>query len=351
MIVTITLTPALDKTVTLPGFAVDKVNRVQSMRLDAGGKGINVSKVLKALGTDSVACGILGGGTGRFIQNSLTEAGIACDFAQVPQDTRTNLKVIDPVNHTNTDINEAGAPVSEETLEEVFARAAAHLHKDDIVVLAGKAPQGTADTIFADWTKRFRELGVKVYMDADAALLIAGVIVHDLAKIDEMDADTLGLVSDYSVDGKLIGHIVRGVVNIQLAAEKTKASPGKALLLQHMVLSHHGIPEYGSPLAPKFPEAEAVLITSCIVEGQHAVVGFNHLTEEYFLLPYEEIPVQFPGTGDIFSSIIVGRLKDGDHLRHATRIAMDTLRNWIDINKDDKDKNRGIPIERHLGDL
>ena len=166
MIVTITLTPALDKTVTLPGFAVDKVNRVQSMRLDAGGKGINVSKVLKALGTDSVACGILGGGTGRFIQNSLTEAGIACDFAQVPQDTRTNLKVIDPVNHTNTDINEAGAPVSEETLEEVFARAAAHLHKDDIVVLAGKAPQGTADTIFADWTRRFRELGVKVYMDA-----------------------------------------------------------------------------------------------------------------------------------------------------------------------------------------
>ena len=84
------------------------------------------------------------------------------------------------------------------------------------------------------------------------------MIVHDLAKIDEMDADTLGLVSDYSVDGKLIGHIVRGVVNIQLAAEKTKANPGKALLLQHMVLSHHGIPEYGSPLAPKFPEAEVL---------------------------------------------------------------------------------------------
>ena len=97
--------------------------------------------------------------------------------------------------------------------------------------------------------------------------------------------------------------------------------------------------------------SHSVLITSCIVEGQHAVVGFNHLTEEYFLLPYEEIPVQFPGTGDIFSSIIVGRLKDGDQLRHATRIAMDTLRNWIDTNKDDKDKNRGIPIERHLGDL
>lgn len=97
-----------------------------------------------------------------------------------------------------------------------------------------------------------------VYPQLNASLLTAGVIVHDLAKIDEMDADTLGLVSDYSVDGKLIGHIVRGVVNIQLAAEKTKASPGKALLLQHMVLSHHGIPKYGSPLAPKFPEAEVL---------------------------------------------------------------------------------------------
>ena len=73
---------------------------------------------------------------------------------------------------------------------------------------------------------------MSVYPQLNASLLIAGVIVHDLAKIDEMDADTLGLVSDYSVDGKLIGHIVRGVVNIQLAAEKTKASPGKALLLQ-----------------------------------------------------------------------------------------------------------------------
>lgn len=95
----------------------------------------------------------------------------------------------------------------------------------------------------------------------------------------------------------------------------------------------------------------SVVITSCVVEGQHAVVGYNHFTAEHFLLPYEEIPVQFPGTGDIFSSIIVGRLQDGDNLRHATRTAMDTLRQWIDVNKDNKDKNRGIPIERHLGDL
>lgn len=97
-----------------------------------------------------------------------------------------------------------------------------------------------------------------VYPGLNASLLTAGVIVHDLAKIDEMDADALGLVADYSVDGKLLGHIVRGVVNIQTACEKTGASPAKALLLQHMVLSHHGIPDYGSPMPPKFPEAEVL---------------------------------------------------------------------------------------------
>lgn len=97
--------------------------------------------------------------------------------------------------------------------------------------------------------------------------------------------------------------------------------------------------------------SQSVLITTCIVDQQHAVVGYNHFNNEHFLLPYEEIPVQFPGTGDIFSSIIVGRLRDGDGLRHATRTAMDILRNWIDINKDNEDKNRGIPVERHLSDL
>ena len=97
-----------------------------------------------------------------------------------------------------------------------------------------------------------------VYPRLNASLLTAGVIVHDLAKIDEMDADALGLVSDYSVDGKLLGHIVRGVVNIQTACEKTGASTAKGLLLQHMVLSHHGIPDYGSPVTPRFPEAEVL---------------------------------------------------------------------------------------------
>lgn len=95
----------------------------------------------------------------------------------------------------------------------------------------------------------------------------------------------------------------------------------------------------------------SVIITSCIIDGEHSVVGYNHFSGKYFLLPYDEIPVQFPGTGDIFSSIIVGKLQDGDTLEHATRYAMDIIHSWIDKNKNNQDINRGIPIERHLNEL
>lgn len=84
---------------------------------------------------------------------------------------------------------------------------------------------------------------------------------------------------------------------------------------------------------------------------QHAVAGYNHLTDEYFFLPYEEIPVHFPGTGDIFSAIVDGHLLRGDNLQQSARIAMDTLSKWIEANKENHDKNRGIPLERHLEDL
>jgi len=212
MIVTVTLTPALDKTVVLPGFAMDQVNRIKSLRLDAGGKGINVSKVLKALGTDSLATGILGGGTGRYIEKSLREMGIACDFAWVEQETRTNLKVVDPENHTNTDINEPGASVGEDVLEAVFEKTAAAVKPGDIVVLAGKAPAGTRDTIFAEWITRLKALGVQAYMDADAALLIAGAKAGP-AMIKPNDAEL----------ARLLGRELHGLEDMAAAARELVA--------------------------------------------------------------------------------------------------------------------------------
>ena len=95
--------------------------------------------------------------------------------------------------------------------------------------------------------------------------------------------------------------------------------------------------------------AKSVLITSILLaDGSHVVAGYEG---EFFLLPYDEIPVHFPGTGDIFSAIVDGHLLRGDSLRSSARIAMDTLSHWIEANKENKDKNRGIPLERHLEEL
>ncbi len=174
MIYTVTLTPALDKTVVIPDFTVDKVNRIRTIRLDPGGKGINVSKVLKALGMDSVATGILGGGTGRYILDRLDEMHIAHDFVTVPEETRTNLKVIDDVRHTNTDINEPGAPADPAVLRQVLDRLLSAVRPGDRVVLAGKGPAGAPDTLFGEWIALLREKGALPYLDADAALLVHG---------------------------------------------------------------------------------------------------------------------------------------------------------------------------------
>ncbi len=100
--------------------------------------------------------------------------------------------------------------------------------------------------------------GCYPYLDRD--LVLAGVIVHDLGKLTEMDANKLGAVNEYTKEGLLLGHIVTGVSDLRDAAKALGYSPDDEypLLLSHMILSHHGIPEYGSPRMPMFPEAEVL---------------------------------------------------------------------------------------------
>lgn len=95
-----------------------------------------------------------------------------------------------------------------------------------------------------------------VYTWINWDLVNAGIIIHDLQKTSEMLSDSFGVVKEYSKDGLLIGHLVRGVVNVELAAKKLNIQGEIVELIQHMIISHHGIPEYGSPRKPMFAEAE-----------------------------------------------------------------------------------------------
>lgn len=118
---------------------------------------------------------------------------------------------------------------------------------------------------------------VHPFLNSD--LLLAGVIIHDLSKLKEMEQDVTGLVSGYSTQGRLVGHIVQGAMDIERVAEKVGAAPSKAMLLQHMVLSHHGKLEFGSPVLPKIPEAEVLslidVLDARLFEMREALEGVN----------------------------------------------------------------------------
>ena len=90
----------------------------------------------------------------------------------------------------------------------------------------------------------------------DRSLLLAGTILHDLAKCEEFTVSQLGLVTDYSLKGQLLGHPVMGAQAVARAAEKLSTPEEKAVLLQHLILSHHGEPEFGAALRPLCAEAE-----------------------------------------------------------------------------------------------
>lgn len=95
-----------------------------------------------------------------------------------------------------------------------------------------------------------------IYPSVDKDLLMCGIIVHDLCKIDEFDISPAGLAAGYSVKGELIGHLVMGAMKIENKAKELGIDPDKAMLLEHMVISHHGEPDFGAAVRPMFLEAE-----------------------------------------------------------------------------------------------
>jgi 1-phosphofructokinase len=175
MIKTLTLNPALDKTIIVESFRINQLNRIKNVHKDAGGKGINVSKMLKNLGEQSTAAGFLGGAAGDYIKNEVEKLGIKTEFIKIEEETRTNTKMVDPINNTFTDLNESGARISSANIEELKTKVFADLKKDDILVLAGSVPLGVNNDIYARLIKDAREREIKTILDADGALFRAGI--------------------------------------------------------------------------------------------------------------------------------------------------------------------------------
>jgi len=175
MIYTVTLNPALDKTAQIPDLKVDEVNRIVELRRDAGGKGINVSKVVKELGGVTEAWAVLAGNTGAWVQSALEADGIRVNATLAEGETRTNLKVVDPVNDTHTDINEPGPEVTDSKLNDMLIELANAVPADGIVVVSGSLPTGVRPDTYERWCRILRMGGIRVFLDADGEALAHGI--------------------------------------------------------------------------------------------------------------------------------------------------------------------------------
>ena len=118
-----------------------------------------------------------------------------------------------------------------------------------------------------------------LYPSLHEELLLAGAILHDIGKLRELDANSLGIAGAYTNEGQLLGHINVGMAMVAAAAEITMISERTAMLVEHMILSHHGKPEFGSPRLPMFPEAEVLsvcdLLDSKMYEMDAALDGVS----------------------------------------------------------------------------
>jgi 3'-5' exoribonuclease len=95
-----------------------------------------------------------------------------------------------------------------------------------------------------------------VYQNVNMDLLYAGILLHDICKIEEMESDNLGIVTDYTMEGKLLGHIIMGIKLVEKTAEKMGIDREISIMLEHMLLAHHYYADFGSPKKPMFLEAE-----------------------------------------------------------------------------------------------
>jgi 1-phosphofructokinase family hexose kinase len=149
MIYTLTLNPAVDRELTVPAVEFDAVLRASESRVDFGGKGFNVSRMLKSLGASSTAVGFLGGRTGSLLQEGLKELGIGTDFVWVSGETRTNISIVTETHSHYIKVNEKGPLVDPANQEALLAKIDAITQPNDWWVLAGSLPPGVSDDIYA----------------------------------------------------------------------------------------------------------------------------------------------------------------------------------------------------------
>ncbi|MBA2794978.1 1-phosphofructokinase [Streptococcus porcinus] len=176
MIYTVTLNPSIDFIVRIDHLETGSVNRMASDDKFAGGKGINVSRILQRLGIDNIATGFIGGFTGQFIEESLKSEQITTNFISVKEDTRINVKI---KSDLETEINGGGPQISDCELL-AMKEALSKLSENDTVVFAGSAPSNLGNTIYDELIPIVRSAGAQIVCDFEGQTLLDALAYHPL---------------------------------------------------------------------------------------------------------------------------------------------------------------------------
>ena len=177
MIYTVTMNPAVDKTAVIRNFLPGKTNRIETLQKDPGGKGLNVSKCIAAMGETSCAFLPLGGTTGVFLQEELLQQSLVVPkVIPISGETRTNLKIIDPVQKTNTDINEPGPVLKPQEPESLKKALLDSLQAGDLLILAGSLPGGVPASFYQTIIQKAKEKGIPTFLDTSGSPLKNGIL-------------------------------------------------------------------------------------------------------------------------------------------------------------------------------
>lgn len=191
MILTVTLNPAVDRTCRMESLEPGRVNRIKSVHSVAGGKGINVARVLRSFHMPAAGAGFLGGPGGRFIENSMEEAGIECHFTKIRGETRTNTNILGE-DGAVTELLEPGPPVTEKELAQFRKQFSGCLERCGTVVLSGSAPEGVPEDIYRQLIEECHAAGRRVLLDTSGELLREGAkALPDLVKPNRKELEYL----------------------------------------------------------------------------------------------------------------------------------------------------------------
>ncbi len=256
MIYTVTLNPALDRTLTVSGLRLGELNRARGVRLDLSGKGINVSRLLRRLDVPSRIIGFVGGATGRAIQDGLTAEGFETIFIEVGGETRQNVTIVDEATGAYTKVNEPGATVEPADLAALRALIGQAAAEGDLWVFSGSLPPGAPADFYAQLITAVQGRGARAFLDSSGEALRLGLAARPYAiKPNSEEA------------GEALGRPVVSDAEHVAAARRLQAGGTRLVCLTRggrgLVLAHDGAllvaPALPIPLASPIGAGDATL--------------------------------------------------------------------------------------------